>query len=136
MHYKEEMKSITSFSLQIRSLLVEYNFNIWNTYILFCVDQDIDFETNYKIERDTKALRKYAISNEADLNRIPFLDEFRVIKKPIKNEVSIEENNEYLKEIMNYLEKNEGRQNKLNSDQVENLIRKILNMVELRYEDQ
>ncbi|MFB9274173.1 ABC-three component system middle component 1 [Cohnella cellulosilytica] len=135
LHYSEEINLIKSFSMEIRSILIGLKENIWNTYLLFCIGNEVDFETNYKIERDTQALRKYAICNETDLNRIPFLDEFRVIKKPIKNEVTLEDESEYLQEIIHFLQESDGKQNKLSVTQLDELMNKILKMVETRYEN-
>lgn len=135
LHYNEEISLIKSDSSEIRSILVENRENIWNTYVLFCISDGIDFETNYKIERDTKALRKYAICSELDLDRIPFLDNYRVIKKPIKNDVTLEDESGYLQEIIHFLQENDGKQNKLTADQLNNLTNKILEMVEIRYEN-
>ncbi|MDQ0721911.1 histidyl-tRNA synthetase [Paenibacillus sp. W4I10] len=135
LHYDEELSLIRTFSWDLRSILMEGKENIWNTYVLFCVDDEIDFETIYKIERDTKSLRKYAICSELDLNRIPFLDEYREIKKPTKNDVVVGDGNEYLKEIIHFIEESDGRQNKLTVDQLNALMNKIINMVELRYEN-
>ncbi|SHK93578.1 ABC-three component system middle component 1 [Shouchella rhizosphaerae] len=135
LHYSKEINLIKSFSMEIRSILLEGKENIWNTYLLFCFGSEIDFETNYKIERDTKALRKYAISSELDLNRVPFLDEFRVIKKPIKNEVTLEDESIYLQEIIHFLQESDGKHNKLSLDQLDVLMNKLLKMVEQRYEN-
>ncbi|WP_342415456.1 ABC-three component system middle component 1 [Paenibacillus sp. FSL R10-2782] len=135
LHYNEESDLIKSFSMKIRSILMEGNENIWNTYLLFCIGNEIDSETNYRIERDTKALRKYAICSDLDLNRIPFLDKFREISKPIKNDVTSEEESEYLQEIISFLQESDGNQNKLNGNQVDELTKKIIKMVELRYEN-
>lgn len=135
LHFSEEINLIKSFSNEIRSILMEIRENIWNTYLLFCIGNEIDFETNYKIERDTKALRKYAICSELDLDRIPFLDKYRVIKKPIKNDVTLEGESEYLQEIIHFLQESDGKQNKLTADQLDELMNKILIMVELRYEN-
>ncbi|MFC4306223.1 ABC-three component system middle component 1 [Cohnella boryungensis] len=135
LHYSEEISSIKTFTMEIRSILLEGNENIWNTYLLFCLGSEIDLETNYKIERDTKALRKYAICSELDLNRVPFLDEFRLIKKPIKNEVTLNDESEYLQEIIRLLQESDGKQNKLSVVQLDVLINKIIKMVEQRYEN-
>lgn len=134
-HNAEEMKSLKSFSINSRSIMLDSNENVWNTYLLFCIDNEIDFETNYKIERDTRALRKYAICNESDLDRVPFLDEHREIKKPTKNVVNIDDSDEYLLAIINFLEENDGQQNKLNTNQIDSVTKKIIDMVEFRYEN-
>lgn len=132
LHHVEEVNLVKSFSMNLRSILMDRNENVWNTYLLFCMDNEIDFEINYKIERDTNVLRKYAICNELDLNRIPFLDEFREIKKPVKEAVEIAEGNNYLQEIVNYLKENDGQQNKLSINQVDELIDRIIKMVETK----
>ncbi|WP_340397147.1 ABC-three component system middle component 1 [Paenibacillus sp. FSL E2-0202] len=135
LHYNEELNLIKILSMEIRSILMDSNENIWNTYLLFCIDGQIDFETNYKIERDTNSLRKYAITSELDLNRVPFLDEYRVIKKPIKNNIAIGDEDEYLEEIIQFLQESDGKHNRLSVDQVDMLMSKILKLVELRYEN-
>jgi hypothetical protein len=134
-HNNEELKAIKSYSINIRNVMLDNKDNVWNTYLLFCIENNIDFETAFKIERDTRALRKYAIRSELDLDRVPFLDKLREIKKPVKNVVEINEGDVYLKTIIDYLTAHDGQQNKLTANQIDAATKKIIDMVEQRHEN-
>lgn len=134
-HNTEEIKSIKSFSLNVRGIMMDYEENIWNTYLLFCIPNEVDAETNYEIERNTIAIRKYVICNEADLNRVPFLDEFKEVKKINKSDKELEETNEYIKVIIDFLKVNLGHQNKLDKNQIDEVTKKITDMVGNGYEN-
>ncbi|MCU4804542.1 hypothetical protein OCF14_08870 [Bacillus cereus] len=62
-----------------RKLEKRPEFNIWNSYMLVCLNTSFDsyIELVMKVEKDTTAIRKYLVNEEKDLDRIPFLDNTR-----------------------------------------------------------
>lgn len=115
--------------------MLDYKLNINNTYLILCTNIKIDYETFFMIERDTKALRKYVIRNEKDLNRIPFLDNTEGSKgESIQMNYEVEEN-DYLKEILNYIKENSGQHNKLNTQQIDYSVEMIMKLVGEEIED-
>jgi len=138
-HTHEELEDIRAYSTDIRNIILNEKLNVNNTYLLFCINEEIDYETFYLIERDTRALRKYVIRNERDLNRIPFLDN---IKENENANINIEkeegkevEDNYYLLKIFEYLTENTGQHNKLSTEQIEGSVKKIIDLAEKRYEN-
>ncbi|SCN02046.1 Protein of unknown function [Bacillus wiedmannii] len=84
-------------------------FNIWNSYMLVCLNTSFDsyIELVMKVEKDTTAIRKYLINEEKDLNRIPFLDNTRskiVEPKNWFNEKTFSELGD-IQEIIDYIRK-------------------------------
>lgn len=125
----EELNNINHYSTEIRKVMLSDKLNINNTYLMLCTNIDLDYETFFIIERDTKALRKYLIRNEKDLNRIPFLDNSKGSSKKnivLKKEI---EDNTYLNKIFNFIEVNSGQQNKLTKQQIDKSIEMIMDLV-------
>lgn len=133
-HTYDEIGEIMSFSSKIRSIQLDAKVNISNTYLLFCIMKELDYETFFMIERDTKALRKYVIRNEMDLNRIPFLDDLMNVSKDGIDIKEKQEENFYLKKIYDFLKIHNGQNNKLDNIAIEESINMIIDMVEDRYE--
>jgi hypothetical protein len=65
--------SILEDVMQVRKLLRENEINIWNSYYIILAPKLSDEKRIYSIERNPKGLRKYVITNERDLFRIPFI---------------------------------------------------------------
>lgn len=133
-HTHAELQDIRSFSTKIRNIMLNGNVNINNTYLLFCISGEINYETFYMIERDTRAFRKYVIRNEMDLNRIPFLDNLIENEKSSINVKSEQEDNFYLLKIFDFLSIHSGQHNKLSKEQIDNSVKKIIDLVEEKYE--
>jgi len=128
-HTDLEIKSLQTYANQIRSLLMEQNKNIYNTYLVLCTSEEIDFETFYMIERNTIALRKYVIRNADDLNRIPFLDDLSGDDSNKSNESNILFSMDYdskLDIVFDFLEKNNARNTKLKDIQIEEIVSSII----------
>lgn len=129
-HTFEELKNNNAYySTEIRTLMLDNKLNINNTYLIICTDINVDYETFFIIERDTKALRKYVIRNENDLNRIPFLD--NSVKNTDNNIELVYESEEniYLQELLNYIREKTHQQNKLSTKQIEDSVKLIMNKV-------
>lgn len=133
-HTHSEVEDIRSFSTNVRNIMLNDNVNINNTYLLFCINEKIDYETFFKIERDTIALRKYVIRNEKDLNRIPFLDNLIENTNVSINVKREQEDNFYLLKIFDFLRTYSGQHNKLSKEQVDTSVKKIIDLVEEKYE--
>lgn len=137
-HTHEQLLDIRSYSTDIRNIILNEKLNINNTYLLFCINEEIDYETFFLIERDTRSLRKYVIRNEKDLNRIPFLDNIKVnenVNINIEKEKGEEEDNYYLLKVFDFLTENSGQHNKLSKEQIESSVKMIIDLVEKRYEN-
>ncbi|MGV3266478.1 ABC-three component system middle component 1 [Cytobacillus pseudoceanisediminis] len=67
--------SIVEDVMQVRMLLRANEINIWNSYYIILAPRLSEQAEKkiYSIERNPKGLRKYVITNERDLYRIPFI---------------------------------------------------------------
>jgi hypothetical protein len=132
-HTIKELIDVRAYASNIRNILIEIgDINIYNVYLLFCIDFNIEYETFFMIERDTKALRKYVIRKETDLNRIPFLDN---LTDDLNAEIAITENIEddiYLKTILECVANVNG---KLSAQDLETSVNKVMDLVEKHYEN-
>lgn len=133
-HTHAELQDIRSYSTNIRNIMLNDNVNINNTYLLFCINEKINYETFFMIERDTRALRKYVIRNEKDLNRIPFLDNLIENAKGSINVKKEQEDNFYLLKIFDLLTAYSGQHNKLSKEQIDTSVKMIIDLVEEKYE--
>lgn len=133
-HILSEVQDIRAFSIKIRNIMINENVNINNTYLLFCTNEKVDYETFFKIERDTSALRKYVIRNEKDLNRIPFLDNLIENANVSINVKREQEDDFYLLKIFDLLRTYSGQHNKLSKEQIDTSVKKIIDLVEEKYE--
>ncbi|MGU3397251.1 ABC-three component system middle component 1 [Priestia sp. D51] len=133
-HNHQELKNIKSYAAEIRNILLSQKINIWNAYLFFCVSENINYETFFMVERDTKSLRKYVIRNDLDLDRIPFIDNHIGYKKIDPNVTTNSEENPYLTRIFDFITTHNGRQNKFSPTEVEASIKMIIDMVDKRYE--
>ncbi|WP_434401609.1 hypothetical protein M1Q06_03520 [Planococcus sp. 11815] len=134
LHYRVQMDILNSFLFDIKSVLMENQININNSYLLLCFDTKIDYETFFIIERDTKALRKYVIVNENDLNRIPFLDNLNEDKVSLNIDYIAEENI-YLTELSSFMNEKQGQQYKLKPSEISEGVERILHIMEGEYGD-
>ncbi|MCP3742385.1 ABC-three component system middle component 1 [Rossellomorea sp. BNER] len=134
-HSNEELKDIKSYSTNIRNIMLNERVNTCNTYLFFCIDKQIDYETFFRIERDTTALRKYVIRNEMDFKRIPFLDN---LTEETQNGVEELKNNQdenfYLLKIYDFITSHNGHHNKLSQLEIETSVKMIIDLVEKQYE--
>lgn len=66
-------KKINSDVIQIRNMLNQLNYNVWNMYYFVVNTDKVSKKNIYTVERDYRSLRKYVISSLKDLNRVPFI---------------------------------------------------------------
>jgi hypothetical protein len=132
-HTLKELVDVRTYSSNIRNILLEIGeINIYNVYLLFCIDFKIDYETFFMIERDTKALRKYVVRKETDLNRIPFLDN---LTEDLNTEIAVTEDideNVYLNIILDCIVSVKG---KLSTKEIKTSVNKVMDLVEKNYEN-
>lgn len=122
-HSVIELSSIKEYSQKIRNIVSNSDFNLFNTYLLICIDmEELDYETFFMIERDTSSLRKYVIRNEMDLNRIPFLDGIKGDQiSNLKTQSDIELDDD-LKSIYIFLNEYDGKNKKISTIDIEKFV--------------
>ena len=131
----EQVRNLKSYSNKVRNILLNRAININNTYLLFCYENHIDYETFFMIERDTQGLRKYVIRDYMDLNRIPFLDNLEEFSKGLTEVKTEPDEDYYLSYIHDLLEKKNGNNEKLKKPEIEEAFKLILDLVEGRNEN-
>ncbi|MED2013036.1 ABC-three component system middle component 1 [Bacillus wiedmannii] len=125
-HTEIELENIKQYSNQIRLILLEQSKNIYNSYLIICVDKEMDYEKFYMIERNNIVLRKYVVRDESDLNRIPFLD--NTIDGDGDNSGALLETEytEEVKRILLLLEQYDGKNIKLKDNQIEGIVNYLM----------
>ncbi len=123
----------------LRDRLLRKRVNAWNAYYLLCAggDHPIDEETIYAIEREARALRKYVVRSEADIQRIPFLD--INLSKESKNPLRVADNtaqqNETITYLLDYIRKKDGERRKLTQKEIESAILSMISDKEIQNEN-
>lgn len=135
LHTELELENINDYSNQIRILLLDIGENIFNSYLILCADENLDYENFYMIERNNIALRKYVVRYESDLNRIPFLDNIEDLKEDNTNTLKENEYNDEVKFIHSLLRGYEGEKIKLQDDQIEEIVNTLMQRVGVDYEN-
>ncbi|WP_312420993.1 ABC-three component system middle component 1 [Anaerospora hongkongensis] len=127
----EALNNILDEALVIRKVLLDHSCNVWNTYLVICIDCEFDNDDIYLTERDTRAIRKYVIKCEQDLNRIPYLDHIKDEKtpNPIKIINDKDSDNQIIKELVGFFIENQGE--KLDLAKTSLITRKVLGMVNI-----
>jgi hypothetical protein len=135
-HSDLDIKNIRTLSINIRSILLDRNMNVCNSYLILCVNETIDYETFFTIERDTRAIRKYVVRSSVDLNRIPFLDSLieGLTTESEENRTSNKTENIYVNELVNLISSYNGNEKKLSTEEINNSANLILDLVEKNYE--
>lgn len=134
LHYIDQLELISSFAFEIKNILMENKVNINNSYLLLCFATKVNYETFFLIERNTKAMRKYAIINENDLNRIPFLDKLNADEVGLDFEYNKEENI-YLSELSSFMNEKKGLQNKLKTNEIDEAVERVMHIMEGNHEN-
>jgi hypothetical protein len=95
-------EEINNLAYHLRERLIEKDINIYNSYLLYCIDNDgIKDEDIILLERSSKYLRKYVIRQYEDIERIFFLNN---ISNKIDNEIKIyPQMNEDIKSIVDQM---------------------------------
>lgn len=119
------IKDIKQESIRIRERLHQIKMNVWNTYYILCAgNENVYREDLFFIERDSTGLRKYVVIEEADLNRIPFLDNLpvNVINNPIRIEGNLTENDTTIKNLYEFIQLNNGSDKIIPEKEINNFI--------------
>lgn len=134
LHMELELENINIYSNQIRILLLEQSENIFNSYLILCTDEEINYEKFFMIERNNIALRKYVVRDENDLNRIPFLD--NTVDKNGGNSENLRETeyNEEVKVLFSLLKQYDSENIKLKDYQVGEIVNTLMQGMEIDYE--
>ncbi|MEB6550959.1 hypothetical protein MXL46_18025 [Heyndrickxia sporothermodurans] len=134
LHMELELENINIYSNQIRILLLEQSENIYNSYLILCTDEEINYEKFFMIERNNIALRKYVVRDENDLNRIPFLD--NTVDKNGGNAENLRETeyNEEVKVLFSLLKQYDSENIKLKDYQVGEIVNTLMQGMEIDYE--
>lgn len=130
-HYLNELdiKQIEEDAKNLRSIMHINKINVWNTYLLISFDRDIDYQDLFQIERSSKSMRRYVITNEFDFNRIPFLDNIEVVSNPFKiSSQTIVGNDEQVKKIIEFFDQNNGGNVKLKSLTIQNNLGELFDL--------
>ncbi|XQY92381.1 ABC-three component system middle component 1 [Metabacillus sp. HB246100] len=130
-HYihKVDINRIEEEAKQLRNIMHKNKINAWNTYMLISFEDKIDFQSHFLIERSSKSMRRYVISNESDFNRIPFLDSIEVITSPLKisSETTVG-SNEQIKKIIQFFLKHDGENTKIKSSTIQNNLNQLFDL--------
>ncbi|AJH72351.1 hypothetical protein DJ86_1878 [Bacillus cereus ATCC 4342] len=133
-HTELELENIKLYSNQIRLILLEQSKNIYNSYLIICVDKEMDYEKFYMIERNNIVLRKYVVRDKNDLNRIPFLD--NTVDGDGDNPETLQETEytEEVKRVLSLLEQYDGKNIKLKDNQIEGIVNYLMQGMDIDYE--
>lgn len=127
-----DLERVKTVAFRVRNFFLSQDYNVWNTYLLICSNEELEKGMVYEIERDTAALRKYVIRNESDLNRIPFLDEVTQNNESaiFDEEQNIHLKNKYVQLVYSHLKSTEGRDKPFGNGEIVQVVNNILSLVE------
>ncbi|MGO0257939.1 ABC-three component system middle component 1 [Priestia aryabhattai] len=114
-------------STKIREALFHLNYNVWNSYFLVCIDSKFatkDFV--YTIEKDTKGVKKYVISDIKDFNRIAIFDKGEN-NIDFKMDSSNTDSSSDILEIVDTVKSHKGAAIKFSNEKVSEIVDKIMN---------
>lgn len=70
----EDMNEINILSMRVRNYIQEKSYNIFNSYLLLLISEEMNYENFYLIERNNTGIRKYVIKHKKDLDRVTFFN--------------------------------------------------------------
>ncbi|WP_282675672.1 ABC-three component system middle component 1 [Lactococcus lactis] len=114
--FREEINNVAK---DIRDIIKNDNFNLWNAYLLVLVNKNSFKEKYYYIERDVRNLRKYVIQNENDILRIPFISFEKNIKDSDQTKGHNYSVSEELKKLYESLKDRGGNRKKLTNSEID-----------------
>ncbi|WP_393959896.1 ABC-three component system middle component 1 [Priestia megaterium] len=117
-------------SNKLREELFKLNYNIWNSYMFICIDnneEDKDFV--YLVEKDTKGLRKYVVQTIKDFDRIPFFNTQKIANEFTEINSANKINSAEVTTILEYIKTNQGTEKKLSLSEIDYIVNKMLNKV-------
>lgn len=84
-YQKFQEEKIIEDVVKTRAFLRNLDINIWNTYYLILLDNELnyfeDVKKYYSIEKNSKGIRKYLLVNNNDFIRMPFLEKKTSLSK-------------------------------------------------------
>ncbi|MEZ2649679.1 ABC-three component system middle component 1 [Bacillus wiedmannii] len=132
-HYNiaPEPKHVGDEAIELRERLLMQDMNVWNAYYLICIDNEVEFDDVYLIERNTRGLRKYVIREIFDLSRIPFLNTQSQLleKKDKSNNKGEKEVSPIVEEIEKKIRQKNGIEERLDTKTIEEIVFQIINRV-------
>ncbi|MFP3511476.1 hypothetical protein SB775_17850 [Peribacillus sp. SIMBA_075] len=130
-HYVNDLdiNSIEEEAKNLRNLMHKRKINAWNTYLLISFERDIEFQDLIVIERSSKSMRRYVITNEHDFNRIPFLDNIEVVSNPfeISSQTTVG-NDEQIRRIIGFFQQHNGENVKIKSSTIQNKLNELFDL--------
>ena len=123
---------------ELRKYIINKNLNIWNTYIIFCVEEEeIDKCFSIDFERDSRYFRKYVIKSADEIDRISFLNINLSISE--ENKISLNQKfvfeKKYSLDIFNHFDDYCLKDKKLNNNEIIEITKNIFEIVGVDYEN-
>lgn len=102
----DNIKEVDILSVKVRKILNDKNLNVFNSYLLILIEEKIDYEIFYLIERNNIGIRKYVIKHKTDLERVTFLNFQEKINSSVSPNSIGEENSDFIKKTLEILDEN------------------------------
>ncbi|WP_338658338.1 ABC-three component system middle component 1 [Paraclostridium sordellii] len=132
-YIKEDVfMDIDEISFKLREILIKEKVNIWNTYLIICVESKTFIEDIINIERNSKYLRKYVVKELLDIQRIYFLDNTISNSEYIENNVVASMN---IRNIINKMKDEYGDIKKLSDLEIKSIADELIAEVDESYDN-
>lgn len=113
----------------LRYIMHKNKFNVWNTYMLVSFNYEIDLQEIVLIERSSKSIRRYVLTQTNDFKRIPFLDNVQIISNPFEFSTQIlTEENSQIKKVLEFIKKNGGGSYKIDTTIIQDNINELFDL--------
>lgn len=131
----ENIKEIDILSVKVRKILSEKNLNVFNSYLLILIEEKINYEFFYLIERNNIGIRKYVVKHQTDLERVTFLNFQEKINSSAQPNSISEENSEFIKKTLEILDENNYSLYKFDEKKLVQISEQIIGKVKNDNED-
>lgn len=122
-----DQKKLNEMTYYLREELINQRINIFNSYVIFCIDCDTEEEDLILIERNSKYIRKYVVRDEFDFQRIHFLDkESNLIDNKNESLCDSENIDADVLDIIQAMLDSEGEIRKLLNPEINLIVKKIM----------
>lgn len=128
---------INNIAFKLKSVLKNKDINVWNSYMIICINiKEIDKDIML-IERDSKYLRKYVVIDDLDFERIYFLnkndksDSFKEKNKK-ESDINLSTDIEY---IISKMRDDQGNIRKIDTKEIDEIVNHIFKQVGVEYEN-
>lgn len=120
-------KELNEMTYSLREELINERINIFNSYVIFCIECNMKEEDLILIERNSKYIRKYVVRDEFDFQRIHFLDKTpNLIDSENKYLCDIENTDKYVLDIIKEMLDCEGEIKPLPNPEIKLIVKKII----------